>query len=92
MALTLPWAGVHVENMSTPYELVASRLKNVKRNGKTLTARCPAHNDRRNSLSVSEGKDGRVLMKCFAGCKVSAITSKLGDSAMTDLFPKGGGG
>jgi hypothetical protein len=77
--------------MSTPYEHVASLLENVKRKGKTLTARCPAHRDRRNSLSVSEGKDGRVLMKCFAGCEVSAITSKLG-LALTDLFPKGGRG
>jgi len=41
--------------MSSPFELVASRLENAKRNEKTLTARCPAQKDRRNSLSVSEG-------------------------------------
>ncbi len=79
--------------MISPYERVASLLKNVKRNGKSLTARCPAHDDRRNSLSVRETDDGRVLMKCFVDCKVSAIASKIG-LTMSDLYPKrrtGGG-
>jgi hypothetical protein len=40
-------------------------------------ARCPAHEDRNPSLSVSEGKDGRVLLKCFAGCQFDEIASAL---------------
>jgi hypothetical protein len=73
--------------MNTPYELVASRLQNVRRNGKTFTARCPAHPDRNNSLSVTEAEDGRVLMKCFVGCDVSEIVAQIGLS-MADLFPE----
>jgi DNA primase len=31
-------------------------------------ARCPVHEDRRPSLSISSGKDGKVLVRCHAGC------------------------
>ena len=49
-------------------------------------ARCPAHNDHTPSLSISEGSDGKVLLRCFAGCSVEAITDKLGIK-VRDLFP-----
>jgi hypothetical protein len=38
-----------------------------------FTARCPAHDDRRPSLSVREGADGRVLVWCFAGCPTEDV-------------------
>jgi putative DNA primase/helicase len=31
-------------------------------------ARCPVHEDRSPSLSISAGKDGKVLVHCHAGC------------------------
>ncbi len=31
-------------------------------------ARCPAHEDRKPSLSISSGRDGKVLVRCHAGC------------------------
>jgi hypothetical protein len=37
-------------------------------------------------LSVSEAKDGKVLLKCHAGCEVKDIVAKLG-LKMSDLFP-----
>ena len=37
---------------------------------------CPAHEDRNPSLSVSE-KDGKVLVKCFAGCGQSSVIDAL---------------
>ena len=54
---------------------------------------CPAHDDRNASLSVAEGDDGRVLVKCFAGCSVEEIVAELG-LEMRDLFdqPPGGEG
>ncbi|OAT82234.1 CHC2 zinc finger domain-containing protein [Desulfotomaculum copahuensis] len=61
-----------------------SRLEGVKRSGNNYTALCPAHGDRQNSLSVTE-KDGKILLKCFAGCSVTDIVSKLG-LQMKDLF------
>lgn len=39
---------------------------------------CPVHDDRNPSLSVSEGKDGRALLKCFAGCSTESILKALG--------------
>lgn len=53
-----------------------------------LVARCPAHDDRSPSLSVSEGIDGRVLLWCFAGCATEDVIKSLG-LTWTDLFPKG---
>ncbi len=48
-------------------------------------ARCPAHSDRTPSLSISEGNDGRILLKCFAGCTNNSIVSAMG-LGMGDLF------
>lgn len=38
---------------------------------------CPAHRDPTPSLSVSCGADGRVLVKCHAGCPLDKILSTL---------------
>jgi P4 family phage/plasmid primase-like protien len=72
----------------TPLETVIAKLDGARRNGSGWTARCPAHDDRNPSLSISEGDDGRVLMKCHAGndCNVDAIASALGLD-IADLFP-----
>ena len=39
--------------------------------------KCPAHNDGKASLSLARGEDGRILMKCFAGCEFAEITKAL---------------
>jgi putative DNA primase/helicase len=39
-----------------------------RRAGATWMARCPAHADRAPSLSISSGRDGKVLVRCHAGC------------------------
>ncbi len=52
--------------------------------GKWLT-RCPGHEDRSPSLSICEGQRGRVLLHCFAGCRVVDILSCMGLSR-SDLF------
>lgn len=48
-------------------------------------ARCPAHDDRQASLSIAEGRGGRTLLRCFAGCEVQRVVAALG-VAMHDLF------
>lgn len=62
-------------------------LHGVKPNGDGFVARCPAHDDRQQSLSVSEGDDGRILVKCFAGCETVHIVEAVG-LKMKDLFAK----
>jgi len=64
-----------------------SRIANAKAKatGGGFIARCPAHDDRSPSLSIREGQDGRVLLKCFAGCEPDAIAGALG-LTLRDLF------
>lgn len=59
-----------------------SRLEGVR--GKS--ARCPAHEDRQSSLSVTSGADGRVLLKCHAGCTPEEVLAAM-DLGWADLFP-----
>ncbi len=68
-----------------PIEQVLGKLDQVKRSGRGSTAQCPAHEDQENSLSLREGDNGIVLIKCFAGCNVNAIVETLG-LTMPDLF------
>jgi hypothetical protein len=39
--------------------------------------RCPAHEDRSPSLSVIDGKNGRPVLHCFAGCSFQDIVHGL---------------
>ncbi len=41
------------------------------------TARCPAHNDREPSLSISAGDEGKVLVRCHAGCDQARVIAAL---------------
>ncbi len=50
-------------------------------------AHCPAHDDQNPSLSIGTGKDGRALVKCFAGCKVEEICDAVG-LPVIDLMPR----
>ena len=54
--------------------------------GEGWSSRCPGHEDRGPSLSVSRGTDGRVLLKCFAGCSAEAVVGSL-ELKLSDLFP-----
>jgi len=56
------------------------------RNGDGYVCRCPAHEDGKPSLSVSEGQDGRILLNCHAGCAFEAVVAALGLSA-SELAP-----
>jgi hypothetical protein len=38
---------------------------------------CPAHDDRNPSLSLSTGKDGKVLLRCHAGCNQAQVIDVL---------------
>src|SRR5262249_23541996 len=62
----------------TPIETLLAKLPGARKTGNGWSARCPAHDDRKASLSVSEGDDGRALVKCHAGCDTAAILSAIG--------------
>ena len=71
------------------FEEFCSRLQGVEGKGKQRTALCPAHGDKHQSLSVSEGEDGKILVKCHYGCSTQDIVSAMG-LTMQDLFPEPG--
>jgi len=73
-------------NATPQLELLLSKLPDAKKNGKGWSARCPAHDDRRPSLSISQGDDGRALVNCFSGCTVDAICAAMG-LRVADLMP-----
>ena len=54
-------------------------------------AKCPAHEDRTASLSINTGDDGRVLIRCHAGCELDAILHAV-HLERRDLFPQNGNG
>ena len=56
------------------------KFANVKRGGDGWTARCPAHDDEHNSLSIGEGAGGRLLLHCHAGCSFEAVCAAAGIS------------
>lgn len=66
-------------------EAFVQELDSVTKTPNGHLARCPAHDDRKSSLSVAQGGDGKVLLKCFAGCETEQIVGALG-LEMKDLF------
>jgi 5S rRNA maturation endonuclease (ribonuclease M5) len=63
------------------------RLEGVKRSASGFVARCPAHDDHRQSLSIGEGDNGCILLTCFAGCETADVMAALG-LGLADLYPE----
>lgn len=77
-----------VQTSTTPSpDLVLSRLERVRKAGAGWSARCPAHQDKTASLSVTSGTDGKLLVHCFAGCSVHDVLGAIG-LTVGDLFPR----
>lgn len=86
----------HVERLGALYgqghstpanaDLLLSRLEGVKSAGKGWRARCPVHGGRSESLSITEGGTGYVLVHCHAGCTTAAIVEAVG-LRLADLCP-----
>lgn len=56
-----------------------NKLIKVKHNGNgSYMACCPAHDDRSPSLSIKDNGDGRIMLKCFAGCETIDILQSIG--------------
>jgi hypothetical protein len=70
----------------TAIDRVLAQLAGVRGTDGRFEAKCPAHDDQHASLSVTTGDDGRVLLKCHAGCEASAIVTAL-HLEWADLFP-----
>ncbi len=45
--------------------------------GLQFSAKCPAHEDKSPSLSISEVEGGKILLHCHAGCSYESITAAI---------------
>lgn len=61
----------------------------LKRSGKDHISRCPGHDDRKPSLSISCNEHGDTLLYCHANCSIATICNALGIRE-SDLFAKSG--
>ena len=66
---------------------ILNKLQKAKMLGNgEYQACCPAHEDKRQSLSLKQDGD-KILINCFAGCQPDMIMSKIGLS-LSDLYIK----
>lgn len=61
------------------------------RAGATWMARCPVHEDRSPSLSISAGRGGKVLVRCHAGCNQRDLIAALQDRGLWQTNGRGSG-
>ena len=66
---------------------VIQKLDGVKKSQTGFLAKCPAHDDEKQSLAISDS-GGKVLLNCFAGCPTAEIVSAIGMD-WKDLFHDG---
>jgi hypothetical protein len=71
-----------------PVSRVLARLQSVRRAGRGWTARCPSHDDRDPSLSVSAGDVQSVVLRCHGGCAPDDVLRAIG-LTWADLTPSG---
>lgn len=64
--------------MADDIQDILQRLRNVKKTSTGWSSKCPAHEDGANSLSVSTGSGGKLLLHCFTGCKFEDILAAIG--------------
>lgn len=62
--------------MSTP-EDIARALGGAKRSGSNWSCKCPAHEDNKASLSITQNFSGKLLVHCHAGCEPTNVISFL---------------
>ncbi len=78
---------------ASAYERILDALRDhgntVVTSGRRAKAQCPAHDDRKPSLSIA-GTESRVLVHCHAGCDITDVLAELG-LTLRDLYdqPRG---
>lgn len=60
------------------YEEVLSHFQVKKYGNGKAQALCPAHPDKEASLTITQGNDGKTLLKCHAGCSSESVVLAAG--------------
>ena len=66
---------------------VAGCFDGVKWDGNSFMALCPCHSDRKQSLKVSIGDNGGIVLHCHAGCETGDILQRVGLN-IQDIMPE----
>ncbi len=66
---------------------VLNNVQGLKKSGNQYKARCPVHDDKNPSLSITE-KNGKVLLHCHAGCAQQDVLDALGGKRTSPPQPK----
>lgn len=73
--------------MNTPANTLLPRLLQVRQlQPNCWQALCPAHDDKKPSLSIQQNPDNRLLIHCHAGCGAAEVLEAIG-LQFKDLFP-----
>lgn len=67
------------------YEKILSHFQVKKYGNGKAQALCPVHPDKEASLTITQGNDGKTLLKCHAGCSSESVVLAAG-LKMADLF------
>jgi hypothetical protein len=70
-------------------QAILAKFDNVRATPTGWNARCPAHKDKKNSLSLGIGDEGQVLVNCFVGCDLGMVLYHKG-LQFKDLYPPRG--
>src|SRR4051812_6141297 len=68
-------------------EGIARSLGGASQGSTGWICKCPAHEDRKASLSISE-KDGKLLWHCHAGCSQESVRDALKGRGLLPKRPK----
>jgi len=75
--------------MSISIDECVARFQNAEQTKNGYSVKCPAHEDHRNSAHISQGRDGRILIHCYAGCSIEKIVAAVG-LTVAQLMPARG--
>ncbi len=67
--------GTYVREYSA--EHIANALDKATQSSDGWVSCCPAHDDERPSLSINDSNDGKILVRCHAGCSQKTVIEKL---------------
>jgi hypothetical protein len=65
-------------------EQIARSLGGAKQSGGNWSCKCPAHEDNKASLSIGNGRDGKLVVHCHAGCSQESVIDWL---KALDMWP-----
>jgi hypothetical protein len=66
------------------FDEILNHFQRVQKHGNYFSCQCPAHDDQKNSLSISLNTN-KILVKCHAGCNTADVLKTAG-LRMSDLF------